>query len=627
VCVNLVEAIRLAHLGTLGEFRSSRLACEGGDPMDPELNEASAGAPHQSHGEETGRQATYLVDDDAPLARRPWLLALLVAPLVIVVLIVIAWAVDTSSRGVARNVTLASVDIGGMSEDRLAAQIAQLAEDFGDRPVELVLSDQTYTTTAGDLGLLVDASDTASEALQVGRTAVFPLRPFQWVQSFFAERQATLHFRVSSEQVATSLTALEGDDRLLPVEPTVELVDGSFRVVPGEDGSGLDPIEVAAALPTAADAALAAGAPTITVEIERSPIPPLGSVDAAGQAASEAEALVDEPIEVVTSGGSRTIESDTLRRWVRLSSTPDGSVEVYFDQAAVDQGLGPRFADVEGRPVDARITLEGGVPVIIGDRPGLVCCGPDSAGTILAQLEAGNRTIELPLVESSAQFTTADAESYRITQAVGGNNAWRDGAPTTDGPGFTTYHAAGGNRVANIHRIADLVRGAVVPPGESFSINDHVGRRTADNGFLPAGAISNGQLVDEIGGGISQFATTMFNAAYFAGLQIDVSQPHSRYFDRYPRGREATMGFPAPDLQFTNNTPYGILIWTSYTDTSITVTLYSSPYATAEQIDISESTSGRCAVVTTTRRVTRPDGATRDDKFRATYRPGDGLGC
>ena len=162
---------------------------------------------------------------------------------------------------------------------------------------------------------------------------------------------------------------------------------------------------------------------------------------------------------------------------------------------------------------------------------------------------------------------------------MGGNNAWRSGAPTTAAPGFTTYHDAGGARVTNIHRMADLVRGAVVPPGGSFSINEHVGERTAEKGFVGAGAIRDGKHVTEIGGGVSQFATTMFNAVYFAGLKIDASQAHSEYFDRYPRGREATMGFPSPDLAFTNNTPYGIMIWTSYTDTSLTVTLYSTPYA------------------------------------------------
>jgi vancomycin resistance protein YoaR len=175
--------------------------------------------------------------------------------------------------------------------------------------------------------------------------------------------------------------------------------------------------------------------------------------------------------------------------------------------------------------------------------------------------------------------------------------------------------------------MADLVRGAVILPGETFSINDHVGERTRAKGFVEAGAIREGEHVDEVGGGVSQFATTMFNAAYFAGLDIPVSQAHSEYFSRYPIGREATMGYPAPDLQITNNTPYGILIWTSYTDTSLTVTMYSSPYAKAEQTGISESMSGACRVVTTTRTRTYPNGETETDTFRATYRPGEGKPC
>ena len=111
---------------------------------------------------------------------------------------------------------------------------------------------------------------------------------------------------------------------------------------------------------------------------------------------------------------------------------------------------------------------------------------------------------------------------------------------------------------------------------------------------MPAGAISNGEHVEEIGGGVSQFATTMFNAAYFAGLQIDTYQAHSEYFDRYPRGPRGDHGLPGARPGFTNNTPYGIMIWTSYTQTSLTVTLYSTPYATAAQTAITEAPTGNC---------------------------------
>lgn len=88
------------------------------------------------------------------------------------------------------------------------------------------------------------------------------------------------------------------------------------------------------------------------------------------------------------------------------------------------------------------------------------------------------------------------------------------------------------------------------------------------------------------------------------------------------------MGYPEPDLVIQNNTPYGVLIWTSYTDTSLTVTLYSTPFASGEQTGISESRAGNCTVVTTTRTRTFVDGREPvTDTFRATYRPGEGRFC
>jgi hypothetical protein len=87
------------------------------------------------------------------------------------------------------------------------------------------------------------------------------------------------------------------------------------------------------------------------------------------------------------------------------------------------------------------------------------------------------------------------------------------------------------------------------------------------------------------------------------------------------------MGYPNPDLVIENNTPYGVLIWTSYTDTSLTVTMYSTPYARAEQTAIGESGSGQCTNVETTRTRTYPDGRRETDTFRATYRPGAGIDC
>ncbi len=602
--------------------------------MDDLHTETSADAPLVANGAETPTRPAHLAEvvpvvegDEQPRRRRRWVLPVILLPVVLVVVLVIAWVVDSSSSEVARNVELAGVAIGGLSEDELAGRVGDVAADFATLPVELQTEDATYATTAGEIGLMVDEEDTAAAAMEVGEDTFLLARPFAWARSLFTTRQAPLEVQVDAAKVATTVVALEGDDRTPPTEPTVELVDGSFSVVPGVAGVGLDTDEITRRLPAAAKAAVSDDTGVIRLEVEPGPIPPLGSEDAAREAAAEAEALVSEPLNVATSGGERKIETDQLRSWVRLTSNPDGTVVVTLDDAAVAASLRRAFADVDGHPVNASFTLEGGVPVIRPDQPGRVCCADGSSAAVLAAMQTGTRRAELTLVDGPAPFTAADAEAWGIKEPVGGNNAWRNGAPTTAGPGFTTYHDASGARVINIHRMADLVRGAVIPPGGSFSINDYVGERTAEKGFVGAGAIRDGKHVTEIGGGVSQFATTMFNAAYFAGLPIDESQAHSEYFDRYPRGREATMGYLEPDLAFTNNTPYGIMIWTSYTDTSLTITLYSTPYARGEQTAITEGRSGNCTVVTTTRTITYPDGKTATDQFRATYRPGEGQRC
>ncbi len=134
---------------------------------------------------------------------------------------------------------------------------------------------------------------------------------------------------------------------------------------------------------------------------------------------------------------------------------------------------------------------------------------------------------------------------------------------------FTTYHAPNKNRVINIQRMADTIHGYLVMPGETFSVNTVVGRRTIEKGYVGAGAIIAGTVrcCDDpanIGGGTSQFGTTIYNAIFFSGLQEVTHTPHSLYFSRYPAGREATMGYPGLDVAFKNDTGHPVLITTHH---------------------------------------------------------------
>jgi vancomycin resistance protein YoaR len=450
----------------------------------------------------------------------------------------------------------------------------------------------------------------------VGDDAFVLLRPFDWAASFLRERDAPLVFRVSADQVGTAVVALEGEDRVLATEPTVELVDGSFRVVPGRAGTGIDPAEVAEALPAAALAAAEDDDP-IRVEVRRRAIPPIGSDADAEAAAAGAEALVAEPVEIQTSAGNRTVSSDLLRTWVTLSTAPDGTVAVDLDPGRTAEGLRGLFDDIADGPVDARFTVEGGRPVILPEQAGKVCCADDSASRIITALRAGTRTATLDLIDAAPTFTAAEAAKLGIVEEVG--------SPTEFGP--TTMHACCESRVQNIHRIADLIRGVVIKPGDTFSVNAHVGRRTTAKGFTTGGAIIDGRVGTGIGGGISQFATTFFNAALFAGLDFGEYQSHSLYISRYPRGREATLSYPHPDLQIKNTTPYGVLVWPTYTDTSITVHLYSTRHVEVSVGEPSSSPAGNCTRWTTPRTRTYADGRVERDTVFARYRPGEGVNC
>ena len=192
---------------------------------------------------------------------------------------------------------------------------------------------------------------------------------------------------------------------------------------------------------------------------------------------------------------------------------------------------------------------------------------------------------------------------------------------------FTTHYSSGQSRVKNIHLIADATDGAVVMPGETFSLNARVGRRTTSKGYVRAGAIINGKVhccdsPVNIGGGTSQFATTLYNAIFFAGVVDVYHKPHSIYFSRYPMGREATLGWTGPDVKFRNDTEYPITVDTSHTSTSVTVKLIGNNGLRKVTAHRSGSAStSRGGAVTIARVIRYQDGSKKTERWSVRYNP------
>ena len=218
--------------------------------------------------------------------------------------------------------------------------------------------------------------------------------------------------------------------------------------------------------------------------------------------------------------------------------------------------LGPAFAAVEVAPLDATFDLS---------NPDAVTVVPSRDGhqldtdAIGAAILRGNRTITATIRNEHPAHDTKWAQALGITHQVSS---------------FTTYHPAGAPRVLNIHRAADVLNNTIVEPGQTFSLNEKLGPRTPEKGYVKAPIIVEDGFGEDYGGGISQLTTTLYNAVFFGGY-VDVSHsPHHFYITRYPLGREATIVYPYVDLKFRNDTRHGVLIHAYYSATSVTVTFY-----------------------------------------------------
>jgi len=144
---------------------------------------------------------------------------------------------------------------------------------------------------------------------------------------------------------------------------------------------------------------------------------------------------------------------------------------------------------------------------------------------------------------------------------------------------YETFFGGVANRIANVQLVAHLIDDTLVAPGKEFSFNATTGDRNEAKGFKVAPVIINGELQNALGGGVCQVSTTVFNAAYEAGLKITARTNHALYISHYPQGRDATVNYPDTDLRFVNDTGHWLLLRTWVSSSSLTVALYgTSPH-------------------------------------------------
>jgi vancomycin resistance protein YoaR len=464
-----------------------------------------------------------------------------------------------ASRGeVMGRVEVADTPIGGLDEERALTALIVVEDDYTSRPAVFNLDGKFVSLEPPEAGLSIDRDAMVAEALGLGRQGNVFSQFAWWFGHIFDTVELPVRGSIDGEAIGAVFDTWDADVIGLPADPGgVEIVDGEATASYPKVGTGVDRPAAAAVV----EAALLAKEPervtlpTVTI------VPTLTDADV-DAAVAEATTMLDGPIKLSHNGTDAVFSRDDLLEAFRSDTTPTdgGQIVNYFDTDVVDGMLDAIRDQVEDEPVDARFDISGDTISIV---PGANGTQIDAGETAMRLAEVGlteARVGQLPLVEGAEpNVTTAELEALNIHHLVSQ---------------FTTYHDCCADRVTNIHTIADTVDGAIVMPGETFSLNDFVGQRTLEKGYLPAGTIIAGELEDTVGGGVSQFTTTLYNAVFWGGYEDIEHKPHSYYFSRYPEGIEATLNWRTPDLKFRNDTDGAILIDTLYTDTSITVRIF-----------------------------------------------------
>ena len=555
------------------------------------------------------------------------------------------YALDASNEDgrVARGVHLGGRPVGGMHRDALTAEVHGLAATYLKAPVTITVDGTPILTDASALGLTLDERATVNATLAERKGAI-PSRFTDWVRSYLGDAaEAPVVLAVDRTVLDRAAVTLD-TGRVKPTEPGITLDGERFVSVPGQAGSGIDP----EALTRALLAAGGQGAQKLSVALGRTPVKPRLSLADADALAAEATQRTAKALPIAAGTATASLTPAVLRPLVhsavveatasspaalRLVLDPKGTADAVA-KALIRAGKPaqePTFS-VQGSLGSKLVpgTLPG--QVMAGVAPGItfgqvvaqpgadgtVCCDETAAGLVQSAFltrdpAKDTRPVTLALTISHPTISDAGVVALGVMEPIGS---------------FTTRHPAGQSRVTNIHRIADTVRGTLILPGQTLSINTLVGPRTAAKGYVDAPVIENGLHATDIGGGVSQFATTMFNASFFGGLDLINHQSHSLVISRYPYGRDATLGLPAPDLVVRNpSDKFAVLVWTSYTADSVTVTLYSTVFAVGVQTAMTQAPSGPCTRVTTTRTRTFTDGRTVVDKIPSLYRPSEGVNC
>jgi vancomycin resistance protein YoaR len=437
-----------------------------------------------------------------------------------------------------KKATISGVAVGGLSRtaaiDTLTRELGQRAAD----PIQVKASNRTSEVLPSAAGLSVDYA--ASVDAAGGGRSFDPRRIFRVLTGGAASSAVVRVDRAKLDAVVGSLAST-----LDQTAKDAGLAYAGTRVEQTRARSGVI-VDQSAAAAVIEDSFLVATSPVeLPAQVSE---PDVSDAEADQVREIVAEPAVAAPIKVKAgAAGSFRITPIMIAKSLTFS-VDNSTLAAKLDGARLRSNAESAVKTVElTRPKDATVRLVNGRPKVIAAVNGTEITADDLKKAVEPALTktGSGRTVKVKLSGAKAKFSTAAARRLGIKKVTGE---------------FTTYYPYAPYRNTNIGRAAELINNTLLKPGETFSLNRIVGERTAANGFVEGYVIQGGKFKKELGGGVSQSATTTFNAMFFAGLKDIEHRPHTLFIDRYPPGREATVAWPSLDLKFANDTTHGVLV-------------------------------------------------------------------
>ena len=473
--------------------------------------------------------------------------------------VVLGFAFAGSPTVLAQGVRIDGIDVGGLHAKDARALLQRRSDAVANKPVIFLAGGKRYPIRPIELGVQPDWKAAVDAAERQG-DGFGPLRGFKRldVQFFGADvtPPTTVLHGALSYQLGLIAKAVDREPR------NAELVrhGRKITIVPARAGRVLD--REAAALTMVTELASLERS-SARIELPFKVQPARVRASALAKPARQARIALSAPVRLRLGPTTWRVSPAKLATLIQLPSA--GATALTVGGPAADRWLVQLGKRVAKPARDASFAILGTHVHVVPALPGVRLDGVGAAKALLAaalQPRPARRVAQLPVVEAQAKLTTQAALAKHIHSLVAN---------------YTTEFGGVPNRIHNVELVAHLVDDKLIAPGATFSFNQTTGERNAAKGFLEAPVIVNGELTTGLGGGVCQVSTTVFNAAFEAGLKITERVNHALYISHYPQGRDATVNYPDVDLKFVNDTGNWLLLRTFVNSYSLTVGLYGTP--------------------------------------------------